>query len=38
VPGGELSAYVPAGRIVPEPGRQVGLTWEDGSLHFLEED
>jgi putative spermidine/putrescine transport system ATP-binding protein len=38
VPGGELSAYVPAGRIVPEAGRQVGLTWEDGSLHFLEED
>jgi putative spermidine/putrescine transport system ATP-binding protein len=38
VPGGEISAYVPAGHSVPEPGRQVGLNWEDGSLHYLEED
>jgi putative spermidine/putrescine transport system ATP-binding protein len=38
VPGGELGAYVPAGRAVPEPGSEVGLYWEDGSLHFLEED
>jgi len=38
VVGGEISAYVPAGQPVPDPGSPVGLTWEDGSLHFLEED
>jgi putative spermidine/putrescine transport system ATP-binding protein len=38
ISGCEISSYVPAGKPVPEPGSTVELTWDDGSLHFLEDD
>jgi putative spermidine/putrescine transport system ATP-binding protein len=36
VDGGELSLVVPGGP-VPEPGAQVGLAWDPGALHPLED-
>ena len=34
--GQEIAVIAPAGTSVPEPGAEVGLTWEPGSLHVME--
>ncbi|MFZ8994893.1 MAG: TOBE domain-containing protein, partial [bacterium] len=34
----ELSVSLPSTEVVPEKGVQVGLTWEEGATHAMEED
>ena len=33
----ELSAMAPSGQPVPEPGARVGLAWEPGALHWMDD-
>lgn len=34
--GQEIAAFAPAGTALPEPGSEIGLTWDENALHLME--